>query len=297
MFDRLWGPARALGLFLALALCPAQARVPVPSGVAVLIYHHFISDADAARRASLLDEMTMSRAQFRRQLEFLKHERATVLTGAQFAAHVAGTWQAPRGSVLLVIDDGYESVYKIAWPLLKEYGMHAMVALIVGATEERDAWLTAHPKATPHLSWEQVHEIMEPVVVNGEKRTLISLASHTYRMHENLSRQESDIHGLARRAFHTRLLADLKRAREVIRARTADREHADFLVWPHGGYSTEMLEVARKAGHAGTFTDLGQVVRPGADPMNLTRVHAGSGSRARGALERNMRNAGWREGN
>lgn len=289
---------RALGLLLALALSPALARTPAPPGVAVLIYHDFVSDEDAARGPSLLDEMTMSRAQFRAQLEFLERERATVLTGQEFAAHLSGTWQAPRGSVLLIIDDGYESVHRIAWPLLREFGMPAMVALIAGATEERETWFARHPRATPHLSWEQIHEMLEPVSVRGgAPRRLLSLASHTYDMHQHLARQERALAPAARRTFHARLSADLKRAREVIAARTGGRERADFLVWPHGGFSRGLVEVARRAGHVGTFTDLGPVVRPGADPMHLSRVHAGSGSRSRGALERNMRSAGWREGN
>lgn len=295
MLHRLSGPVRALALVLALALSPAHARAPAPAGVAVLIYHHFVSDEDAARQKSRLDEMTMAREQFRTQLEFLKRERATVLTDEQFAAHLAGTWVAPRGSVFLIIDDGYESVYRIAWPLLREFGMHAMVALIVGATEERASWFARHPKATPHLSWEQIHEMLQPVMVDGTPRRLTSLASHTYDLHEHLARQERALAPAARRAFYARLLADLKRGREVIAARTGQR--AQFLVWPHGDTSRGLVEVARRAGHAGTFTELGQVVRAGADPMHLTRVHAGSGSRSRGALERNMRNAGWREGN
>lgn len=287
------GPVRVLGLILALALSPALARTPRAPGVAVLVYHNFISDEDAARRKSLLDEMTMSRAQFREQLEFLRRERATVLTGDEFAAHVAGKWQAPPRSVLIVIDDGYESVHRVAWPLLKEFGMPAMVALIVGATEEPRTWLGRHPRGAPHLSWEQIHEMLEPVTMNGVTRPLLSLASHTYDMHEHLARQEDLLAAAARAAFHLRLLADLKRARDVILVRTGGRARADFLVWPHGGYSERLVETARVAGHAGTFTDLGQVVRAGADPMRLTRVHAGSGSRQRGALERNMRNAGW----
>ena len=281
----------ALLLGLGLPLATARARAPEGPGVAVLVYHNFVSDEDAARRPSLLDEMTMSRAQFRAQLEFLKHSRATALGLDAFAAHVAGTRPAPRGAVLLVIDDGYESVYKIAWPLLREYGMPAVVAPIVGATEERDAWVKAHPRASPHLSWEELHEMLQPV--HGV--ALVALASHTYDMHENLGKQERALEPVARRAFDARLLADLKRARAVIAARTGQR--ADYLVWPHGGYTRALVDVAKAAGHAGTFTDLGEVVRPGADPLNLTRVHAGSGSRSRGALERNMRTAGWREGN
>lgn len=285
--------ARVL-LAILIATLPSTARAA--DGVAVLIYHHFVTDEEAARRKSLLDEMTMAREQFRAQLEFLKQSRATVLTADEFTAHLNGTRPAPRGAVLLVIDDGYESVYKIAWPLLKEYGMPATVALIVGATEDPAGWLRAHPKAAPHMSWEQVHEMLQPVDVQGQKRTLISLASHTYDMHIHLARQERALHGSARRAFQARLLADLKRARATIAARTGGRERADYFVWPHGGHSMALRAVAKQAGHAGTFTDLGSVIRPGDDPANLTRVHAGSGSRSRGALERNMRNAGWRDG-
>jgi biofilm PGA synthesis lipoprotein PgaB len=260
-------------------------------GVAVLIYHHFVTDEEAAARPQRLDEMTMSVGQLRSQLDILAREGARFLTASEFADHLSGARPAPPKSVLLVIDDGYESVYRLAWPILRERGVPSLVALIVGPTEDPADWLARHPKAAPHMSWEQVREMLQPVTVAGITRSLVSLASHTYDMHEHLARKERKLSGAARRAFHARLLADLVLARQMIVKRTGER--ADFFVWPHGGSSSSLRDIARRAGHHGTFTDLGAVIREGMDPLNLTRVHAGSGTRALAALTRNMRNAGW----
>ena len=287
---------RAVAGLAALTWCALAGAWPAPlhvrrggPGVAVLVYHNFISDDEAARRPGLLDEMTMSRAQLVAQIEQLKREGARFLTLAEFVAHVRGTAPAPRHAVLIAIDDGYESVYKIAWPVLREARVPSMVALIVSATEDPAGWAKKHPNAAPHLTWSEIHEMMQPVPEVGGG--LVALASHTFDMHENLWREERALAGKEREALHARLLSDLKKAREVIAARTG--AYAGFLVWPHGGFSAELLAVARAAGHEGTFGDLGPVVRPGADEMNMTRVHAGSGTRSRGALERNMRSAGW----
>jgi len=283
---------RALAWALACALmcAPPVSAVGHSSGVAVLVYHNFVSDEDAAKRPGLLDEMTMSRAQFRAQIELLRKDGATFLTVEQFVAHVKGGAPAPRHSVLVAIDDGYESVYRIAWPILREEKVPALVALIVGATDEPAAWAAHHPGAAAHLTWAECAEMTATLPEVGHP--LVTLGSHTYDMHQNLAREERELGAAEREAFRARLLADLKKAREVVRARTGGQTAA-LLVWPHGGSSAALVEVARAAGHDGTFTDLGPVVRPGDDPMRMMRVHAGSGTRSRGALERNMRSAGW----
>lgn len=281
--------ALLLPAFVFLGLTgEVEARIrSASSGVAVLVYHNFVPDEDAARRPALLDEMTMSVAQLKAQIADLKRQGAVFLTAEEFAAHVKGKAPAPRKAVLVAIDDGYESVYRLAWPVLKAEGVPGLVALIVGATDEPARWAAAHPKAAPHLSWAQVSEMLVPVA----GRKLVAIASHTYDMHENLAREEARLGGVRRAAFHARLLADLKKAREVIAART--REAAGTLVWPHGASSAGLRDVARAAGHEAAFEDLGPVVAPGAEPLRMTRVHAGSGTRSRAALERNMRSAGW----
>lgn len=273
---------------------PASAiRRIEAGGVAVLIYHHFVTDEEAAAKPALLDEMTMSVAQLKAQLDALAREGAHYLTAAEFADHLSGARPAPPRSVLIAIDDGYESVYRLAWPVFRERGVPFLVALIVAPTESPAEWVLRHPGAAPHMTWAQIHEMLAPVTVGGVTRPLVALASHTYDMHVHLARREQKLTGAARRAFHARLYADLALARHTIAKRTGGRERADFLVWPHGGSSAALRAIARRAGHAGTFTDLGSVVRAGMDPLNLTRVHAGSGTRRLAALTRNMRNAGW----
>lgn len=290
-----------LVLLLVPALCFGRGRARSSEhvgrrgtgGVAVLIYHHFVSDEEATRRPALLDEMTMSATQFAKQLDLLAREGAHPLTAAEFTEHLTGVKPAPPRSVLLVIDDGYESVYRIAWPMLKARGIPALVALIVSPTESPAAWQARHPKSAPHLTWDQVNEMLEPVTVNGVTRPLIALASHTHDMHEHLARKESRLGPAARRAFRARLLADLTLARQLIARRTGHRASADYFVWPHGGSSAALRETARAAGHRGTFTDLGPVIFPGANPLDMTRVHAGSGTRRLMALSEHMREAGW----
>ncbi|MBI4862499.1 MAG: polysaccharide deacetylase family protein [Candidatus Riflebacteria bacterium] len=261
--------------------------------VAVLIYHHFVSDQDAARKPGLLDDLTMSRSQFEAQLELLKQRSGHPITAMELYGYLKGQAPLPPRSFLVTIDDGYESIHRIAWPVLKERGVPAAIGLMVKATEDPERWRASHPGSTPHLTWGQIAEMLQPVKVGPTERTLISIESHTYDRHENLRGRERKLPPDRRTEFERGVLDDLKLARETIQKRTGLRESGAFLIWPHGGATKRLLEVARQAGHLGTFTILGDAVRPGSDPMAISRIHAGSGVRSIKDLERALDNAGW----
>jgi peptidoglycan/xylan/chitin deacetylase (PgdA/CDA1 family) len=286
--------AAALGLLLPpVALAPGATRIRAGPGVAVLSYHHFVTDEEAARRPGLLDEMTMSRSQLVAQLDHMARTGATAIGLDDFLAHVRGDRPAARRSVLIMLDDGYESAHRIAWPIFRERGIPFTSAIIVVATESQSRWHALHPASAPHLSWGQIDEMLRPIEVSGVLRPLLSVVSHTFDHHLNLRERERRLAPAGRTTFHAALRDDLVRARQTIALRTAGRCRGDVLVWPHGGSSASLLAIAREGGHVATFTALGLVVRAGHDPMRLTRIHAGSGVRSLPGFERALRSAGW----
>jgi peptidoglycan/xylan/chitin deacetylase (PgdA/CDA1 family) len=190
-----------------------------------------------------------------------------------------------------MIDDGYEPTYTIAWPLLRERRVAAVVGLIVSATDDPAAWKAKHPGSGPHLTWKQIDEMSQPPAA-GEKQ-LVYIHSHTYDSHVNLRKAEDSLPPDGREQFHNALKLDLERARRVITEHCGASSKAEFLVWPHGGYSRQLLAVARDAGHVATFSDLGGAVRPGCDQMRIPRIHAGSGIRSLSSFQHSLDVAGW----
>ena len=82
---------------------------------------------------------TIEPESFEEQLRYLAENGYAALSGDQFCDHLAGNRPAGERSVLLTIDDGRRSVWTFAYPLLKKYGLRAVVFLIPGFVRESSA--------------------------------------------------------------------------------------------------------------------------------------------------------------
>ena len=270
-------PFRAFVLFLILRL----PLVAWAGGVAVLEYHHFLTDAYALGHPAELTDMTMSASQLSAQLAWLAAQHAHALTVPELLAHVAGTHPAPPRSFVITIDDGYESVFSVAWPILKKHGFPADLALIVLATESPAQWQSLHPGALPHLSWEECRA-MSPQV---------SVDSHTYNKHEKLATEAAALPEAQRPAFYAAVTADLWLARRLIQRRLGtDAEH---LIWPHGDGSPALERAAAEAGTTATFYGPEGLTPVHADPMRIGRINVGSGLLTLDQFVQLLRKAGW----
>ena len=126
---------------------------------------------------------------------------------------------------MLTIDDGYRSVYDVAWPILKK---HNVKATLFNYTDFIGA-----PAA---LTWEQVKEMS----ASG----LIEIESHA-KSHSSLSQQPSDTSEAA-------YLARLRK--EIAGSNTVFQRHLgrapSFLSYPYGNSSKQASNVARQEGMA-----------------------------------------------
>ncbi len=92
-------------------------------------------------------------------------------------------------SLLLTFDDGMGQVWSVAWPLLRKYGMHAVVFLIPGLIEDRegvgpsmeDVWagrstleeVESRDKSEPPLAtWNEIRVMEESGVLDFQAHTL-----------------------------------------------------------------------------------------------------------------------------
>lgn len=103
---------------------------------------------------------------FETQLAFLKNNHYRTLTLEEFMAFLRGEHRLNGPSVLLTFDDGHKDWYKIAYPLLRSYGFHA-VAYIV------PVFIRQKPESATWLSW--------PEVVEMEQSGAFEFESHTAR--------------------------------------------------------------------------------------------------------------------
>ncbi|TDF92181.1 polysaccharide deacetylase family protein [Paenibacillus piri] len=237
--------------------------------VAVLAYHH-LSDKDKSN-------VTITPELFRNQLALLKSKGYHFMTLDEFRSFMDGG-PAPKRSVLVTFDDGYESFYTYGYPILKELRIPAVNFVVT-----KDL---ANPKA-PKLAALSKDEIREM----STQTDTIEFQCHSHELHTKVDgipaltsfmqvngEMETD------EAYRSRVVKDTQMC---INSLTGLRQKAvDMYAYPFGDYSKEATELLRQAGIRYAFTVVNRTLSRSDDPMHIPRVNAGNPSITPEALDR-----------
>jgi peptidoglycan/xylan/chitin deacetylase (PgdA/CDA1 family) len=96
---------------------PAEApalKINKSAQVAILGYHDFTNGKST-------NPMVIPVPRFREHLQALRDAKLPVISMADFLAWRRGEKDLPPKSIMITIDDGWKSVYQLAFPVLKEY--------------------------------------------------------------------------------------------------------------------------------------------------------------------------------
>jgi len=218
-----------LGL-LFLFVTPAAAS-PV-QGIPVLLYHH-VSDQETD-----MSELTVSTAEFSRQLRLLRIHGYQTITLEQLGSFMRGERIAlPDKPILISFDDGYADNYTQAFPILKEIGFRATI-FMVGINFDRANRLTSS----------QIREM----AANS-----IEIGAHSMT-HRDLTR-------LSRTDLRYEVVGSKQKVEQVVRA------EAGYFAYPGGFYNLAALEAVESAGFQGAFSVLPGLNRPDRDNIYLLR--------------------------
>lgn len=237
-----------------------EAKTKPESGqsVAVLMYHH-IMDKPA-------QDDIISTAQFEEQMRLLKEENYHVIGLDQYKDFMLHGASLPDKAVLITFDDGYESFYQLAYPILKKYGYPAVSFIIVSRID--------HPVngEIPKMTWDQLREMKQ----NG-----IAFMNHTYDLHKKAEidakggqkpvtvgrlylrdqkRQETEAE------YEKRVTEDLKTAETRLQEELGNTYGA--LAFPFGSYDNNLLKLVKALGIDLTFT-----VKPGMTGRSDTNAY------------------------
>jgi len=206
--------------------------------VPVLCYHRFGNGGG---------RMSVSPANFAAQLDWLARNDYHVIRLAQVLAFLEGRESLPRRSVVITIDDGYESAYRYAIPLLRRYGFPATLFLYTDFVGGGDA-----------LSWAQLREIVD----SG----LVELGAHS-KSHRNLIER---VDGQTDAEYRERIEVEVRTPRDVLEAQLATKVR--YFSFPYGDANSTVMEVLKRYHYQLAFT-----VNPGgnpffADPLLLRRT-------------------------
>lgn len=219
----------------------------IPNMVAILLYH-VVSEEEV--RDPL--QMCIPARLFENQIKALRSWGVQFLPLEDAIRQVwdAGVLDAPIVSV--VFDDGYESVFRLAFPQLSRLSVPATVFLSTKyiGLGKRFPW--ASPDYGAPLSWDQVHEMAEAGVTFG---------AHG---HSHVS--------LATLPGH-RILEEVTRSRDTIEERTG--KPVGLFAYPYGYYGS-FNELTRRVlaeeGFRGSCTTIWGRNDRRDDPLRLKRI-------------------------
>ena len=154
---------------LVLAGCAGAGHgAPESVNVPILMYHH-IDDTGGA-------DAVISQAAFRHQMDVLQESGYTPVSFDDLMAYVDGEGTLPERPVCITFDDGYESTYERAFPVLREYRFPATVFVIGCSVGHKEFYKDTAWPITPHFDLEQMAEMVAD--------RLMAVQSHTYDMHQ-----------------------------------------------------------------------------------------------------------------
>lgn len=238
---------------LDTAELPNQVELPNPAesdfadgiDVPVLMYHHIGSEPNA--------DTIVTAETFERHLRLISGSGYTAVSIEQLIGYVYNGEPLPEKPVLITFDDGYLSNYEIAYPLLEQYGMKAVI-FAIGCSVGRSMYKDTSYEMLAHFSYEQAVEMMASGV--------IEVQSHTYDLHQWAPYEPEDavvrstagqLEGESEEEYKAVLLRDMSCYAAEYEQRTGRSLYA--LAYPQGDFSVLTEEIVHEAGIAVTFDD------------------------------------------
>lgn len=201
--------------------------------VPILMYHNI-----EAEPAEGYNTMTVSPARFLDDMRFLRDNGFTPLLASELAEIIDGTRDMPSRPVFISFDDGYQSNFIHAYPILKQTGMKANIALLVESIKHDGHY----PSWT--LYWWQCKEMVESGI--------IELGSHSFNLHnptQGSNYVPNGVNGIQRlpgetkQEFDERVGSDLEKSISTIERNTGQK--VTYFAYPFGAqdeWFTEHLE-------------------------------------------------------
>lgn len=197
--------------------------------IPILTYHRFAEDCNS--------NLCMPAKTFELQMRYLKENGYHVITAEELLAFLRYQQGLPQKSVLITIDDGYRSVYDLAYPILKKYGYTATLLIytsFVGVSKMA-------------ITWDQLKEMR----TNG-----FTIGSHTIN-HSDLTKPKD---GETELEYIARIKEELYGSKKIIDKKLGQDTY--FLAYPFGYYDQRSILMAREAGYK-----MGMSVKRGGNPF------------------------------
>ena len=226
----------------------------------VLAYHSVV-DESAAENQKHYFPQTISAQMLIKHFNWLKENGYNVISWQQVIDAENGKGTLPDNAVLLSLDDGYETMYNVVFPLLKAYNYPAVFAPVTGWLDtpenQKIAYADKMLDRSVFATWAQVKEM--------EQSGLIEVASHTHNLHNGINANPSGGQLPAviapeykngkyetEDAYKNRLKSDFTRSVQTLVNHIGKKPRV--MVWPYGQFNDVAVQLARQAGMSHYFS-------------------------------------------
>lgn len=257
LFRRLF----VLILFAMLSLAVADGNHSRPSyrdKVAVLVYHH-VDPED-------IGSVTITPELLERQLKDLKRRGYHFITMEDFRRFMGGG-SIPRNAVLVTFDDGYESFYTYAVPVMSRHQVQAVNFVVTEFIGEPGK------SNIPSLSAAEMTEL----AVSHKAE----LQCHSHSLHKLINKNESHLSGKMEHsgkretdeAYRSRISRDTQAS---VAELSRFQAKVDAYAYPYGMFNEHVPEILQESGIRYAFTVKPGIVTRKTDLMDIPRINAGS---------------------
>jgi len=182
-----------------------------PSKIPILGYHSFTVKEST--------EFKMNINKFESQMKYLyDHNYKTISPDELY--NIYQNKKIPKKTIMITFDDGYQSNYELALPILKKYNLKATIFIIgYNTISNRDTYMNI----------DTINKIKE-------EYPNITIASHSYNLHED------GVIGKNR----NELIKDFNKMKEVIDTK--------YFAYPYGLHNEEVENILKEEGYKLAFT-------------------------------------------
>ncbi|OHD79993.1 MAG: poly-beta-1,6-N-acetyl-D-glucosamine N-deacetylase PgaB [Sulfuricurvum sp. RIFCSPHIGHO2_02_FULL_43_9] len=221
-----------------------------PNEFTILSYH------EIADKSETLDSTyAVTPSHFEEQIHWLIDNGYHFIGINDILAYRKSAKPLPKKAVLMTFDDGYQSVYTNAYPLIKKYKIPVVIALVGSWMKAKDTVdFDGHKIAREKfLTHEAIKEMADS--------TLVEFASHSYFLHKGIpgnpqgnlqpamitrqwlsaKRSYED-----EKSYQQRIYNDLSENNRFIKEYTGQKPRV--MVWPYGYYNKEVRAIAESLG-------------------------------------------------
>ena len=204
---------------------PVSAQ-PKPEGVIVL-YHHVAEDTPPST--------SISPENFRRHLEYLRDNGFTVVGLDKMVEAAREGIDLPEKSVAITFDDGYESIYTTAFPLLQEFNFPFTLFLSTGPIDRNQP---------NYMTWANIRDMAEAGVLIANH-----MVEHPYMLDRT--------NGESLQEWEARLEQELLLAEARIEEETG--QSLRYLAYPYGEFDPQIKAMLQRNSFTGFAQNSGAV--------------------------------------